>query len=132
MRYGDPKPAFFNFSVTLGTEISKAFASSTSSLSAFFGMRFKDVTPRDSNSARTCFCRSTKSRASKICLTSAAVSSFLSGTFTSAFLAAAFLTGLTGLTGAFFAADFLVDLAALAGAFFLGARVTTNDPFDLF
>jgi len=55
MRYGEPRPAFFNFSVAFGTETSKAFASSTNSLSAFLGIRFNEVTPRDSSSASTLF-----------------------------------------------------------------------------
>ena len=55
IRNGEPSPALRNFSVRTGTSAASARASSTKSLSTFFGMRLMDVTPRDSSSASTSF-----------------------------------------------------------------------------
>ncbi len=55
IRLGDPSPFLRSVSIICGTAIASARASSTKSLSAFFGIRPRVVTPRDSSSVRTSF-----------------------------------------------------------------------------
>ena len=109
IRNGEPSPALRNFSVATGTVTASARASSTKSLSVFFGMRLMDVTPRDSSSASTSFWRVAIVFASTMACTSFAVRSFLSSIF----------FGTTFLAGAFFAGAFLAT-TFFAGAFFTG------------
>ncbi|CAB4649283.1 unannotated protein [freshwater metagenome] len=99
--------------------IASARASSTKSLSAFFGMRPRDVTPRVSSSAKTSFWRETAAFASAIICTSLASRTFFSSTFAGAFFATTFLAG-AFFTGAFLATTFFAG-AFFATAFFAGA-----------
>ena len=113
IRLGLPSPFLRSPSVSAGTVMASARASSTKSLSAFFGMRPRDVTPRDSSSARTSFWRKTAAFASEMSCTSLASRTFFNSILAGAFFVATFFAG-AFLTAAFFATTFL------AGAFFAG------------
>ena len=98
---GVPRPLLRSFSIMIGTSRVSERASSTKSLSAFFGIRLINVTPRFSSSVRTSCWRSTAFLASTIACTSFAFKTFFSTTFGGF---AAFLTG-----AAFFATAFLIE-----------------------
>ena len=128
IRLGLPSPFLRSTSVSSGTEIARARASSTKSLSAFFGIRPRDVTPRDSSSVRISFWRETAAFASDKSCTSLASRTFLSSILAGAFFATTFFAG-AFLAGAFLATTFLAGAffatAFLAGAFLAGAFFAT-------
>ena len=59
IREGEPSPALRSFSIINGTCAASERASSTKSLSTFFGILLMDVIPRNSSSAKTSLWRST-------------------------------------------------------------------------